>query len=273
VHLLAFVGGFIDSAGYLWLNGVFTSSITGNLVVAASSVTNSHGVLCRSLTCVSFFGAGVLAAALALRARLAHSLSRKAVCCALFAAEVALFVAVWVLGNRFDQLLLPNKNIDLPQSILLACLLGAAMGFQNVAAKEQIANCPPTTVMTSTLINVAQHLSNALEFWLASHGLLRLQPSGAAAARLSDEQAKAFGAKFDDSLHKFATAAKPLVCFTLGCIIGALTVKGGSWHCLAIPVAIVLAVMLDGLLLSRPAAGGDAAAQPQAKAVEAPQRV
>ncbi len=32
VWLLAFVGGFVDAAGYVKLFGVFTSSITGNLV-------------------------------------------------------------------------------------------------------------------------------------------------------------------------------------------------------------------------------------------------
>ena len=75
VHLLAFVGGFVDASGYLRLQSVFTSSITGNLVVACSSVSSSHGVRCRSLVCVSFFGAGVLSSAFSLRARLAHGLS------------------------------------------------------------------------------------------------------------------------------------------------------------------------------------------------------
>jgi uncharacterized membrane protein YoaK (UPF0700 family) len=45
VHLLAFIGGFIDAAGYIKIKGVFTSSITGNLVVACASVSQQSGVI------------------------------------------------------------------------------------------------------------------------------------------------------------------------------------------------------------------------------------
>ena len=264
VHLLAFVGGFVDTAGYLRLLGVFTSSITGNLVVATASVASLRGVVCRSSVCVVFFASGGLAAAMSLRLRLAHGVSQREACALLFGLEIALIIASWALGIRYDSELLANVDIDYPVNVLIACLLGASMGFHNVAAKEAIANCPPTTVMTSTMINVAQNLSNTIEYGLAKRALLRLQPRAEGATRclpcctvaLSAEQTKALTAKFDDAAAKFLSSAKPLVAFIVGCIIGAATVDKGSWHCLAIPVAAVCTivgdVMLQNHLVARP---------------------
>lgn len=256
VHLLAFVGGFVDTAGYLRLLGVFTSSITGNLVVATASVASLRGVVCRSSVCVVFFVSGGVAAAMSLHLRLAHGVSQRAVCVLLFGLEIALIIASWILGIYYDSMLLSNTNIDNPINVLIGCLLGASMGFHNVSAKEAIANCPPTTVMTSTMINVAQNLTNTIGYGLAKHSLLRLQPRAEGSAPCvpccalsqTPEQEKALSAKYTDSLTKFLSSGKPLLAFIVGCIIGAATVDKGSWHCLAIPVAALCLIIGDILL-------------------------
>ena len=245
VHLLAFVGGFIDSAGYLRLLGVFTSSITGNLVVATASVASMRGVICRSCVCVAFFLSGAVAAGISLRLRLAHGLSQRLVCCLVFGLEIAFIVASWIIGNYYDAVMLLNTDIDLWINVLVGCLLGASMGFHNVAAKEAITNCPPTTVMTSTMINVAQNLSNTVEYALATVSFLRLQPT---TGPLTDAQKVSMRAKYIDSLGKFITTAKPLAAFIVGCVIGAVTMDRGSWHCLAIPCAALLLLVTDALL-------------------------
>jgi len=54
VLLLAFIGGYIDTFGYLLYGGIFTSSITGNIVVACTSVVTLYGVIARSCTCIAF---------------------------------------------------------------------------------------------------------------------------------------------------------------------------------------------------------------------------
>ena len=244
VHLLAFVGGFVDSAGYLRLLGVFTTSITGNLVVATASVASMRGVLCRSFVCVAFFLAGAVAAALSLRLRLAHGVPIRVVCSILFSVEIALLIASWVIGMQYDETLLANQDIDNWINVLIGTLMGASMGFHNVAAKEAIANCPPTTVMTSTMITVAQNLSNTLEYGLAKHSLLRLQT---ASGPLTEEQRKGIVAKFEDSLGKFVTTFKPLASFIVGCVIGAITMDRGSWHCLIIPIFFILIIIADSL--------------------------
>jgi uncharacterized membrane protein YoaK (UPF0700 family) len=226
------------------LLGVFTTSITGNLVVATASVASMKGVLCRSFVCIAFFLAGAVAAALSLRLRLAHGLPVRVVCSLLFGIEIGLLIASWVIGIQYDSTMLANQDIDKWVNVLVGTLMGASMGFHNVAAKEAIANCPPTTVMTSTMINVAQNLSNTVEYGLAKHSLLRLQT---ATGPLTEEQRKGIVAKFDDSLGKFVTTFKPLAFFIVGCVIGAITMDRGSWHCLIIPIFIVLIIIIDTL--------------------------
>eukprot|EP01032_Pedospumella_encystans_P025860 gene25860-29214_t len=39
---LSFIGGFVDATGYIKLFGLFTSSITGNLVVGCTNFFNNE---------------------------------------------------------------------------------------------------------------------------------------------------------------------------------------------------------------------------------------
>ena len=107
-HVLAFVGGFIDAAGYLKLQGVFTSSITGNLVVTCASVSSMNGVICRSTISLAFTLAGGLGAAMALRTRISNLLSQGSITMLLFCLEAITFVIVWIVGlHLVTHLLFP----------------------------------------------------------------------------------------------------------------------------------------------------------------------
>jgi uncharacterized membrane protein YoaK (UPF0700 family) len=97
-YMLAFVGGFIDAAGYLKLQGVFTSSITGNLVVTCASVTSMNGVICRSTISLAFTLAGGFGAAMALRTRITNSLSQGSISIFLFCLEAITLIIVWIIG-------------------------------------------------------------------------------------------------------------------------------------------------------------------------------
>ncbi len=97
-HMLAFVGGFVDAAGYLKIQGVFTSSITGNLVVTCASVSSMNGVICRSTISLAFFLAGGLGAAIALRTRISNILSQGNITILLFCLEAITLMIVWIVG-------------------------------------------------------------------------------------------------------------------------------------------------------------------------------
>ena len=65
--LLSFTAGFVDTASFLGLEGLFTAHVTGNFVtLGATLVYGTHGVLAKLLALPEF----VLVVALA---RLSHS--------------------------------------------------------------------------------------------------------------------------------------------------------------------------------------------------------
>ena len=75
----------------------------------------------------------------------------------------------------------------------------------------------PTTVMTSTLVNVAQIAANVVTYFLAYTLVVPMNPMSP-----TDKEAicKAHKAKFDENYPKFETTIKPLLSFVIGSIIG-----------------------------------------------------
>ena len=110
VNVMAFVGGFIDGAGYIELKQLFTSSITGNVVVACTSVTgNNNGVVSRAIVTISFVVAGFLATITAMKLKLSRNWKVRAVGLTLFSLELTALIVSLVLGLVYrDQI----KNTD-----------------------------------------------------------------------------------------------------------------------------------------------------------------
>jgi uncharacterized membrane protein YoaK (UPF0700 family) len=234
VLLLAFLGGYYDTAGYLKLQGIFTSSITGNLVAACSSVTHPHDTLTRSLVVVSFTLAGGVGAATILRLKLVNEWNTRLVTIVILILELLLMIAVWILGLIYDHIITNADTLDEAwQFTLVACLMGAAMGLQNIAAKESIANCPPTTVMTSTLINVSSHFSNMMGYYFASKNLISLTASRAKHVPITTEEAnqrdKDIEDKYLEFRNKFLVTSKPLLSFIAGALIGSVITHYASF--------------------------------------------
>ena len=70
--LLSFNGGFVDTAGFLGLEGLFTAHVTGNFVtLGAALVFGTHGVIAKLLALPEFIAVVALAHAVgaAMRAR------------------------------------------------------------------------------------------------------------------------------------------------------------------------------------------------------------
>ena len=110
-QILAFVGGFVDAAGYLKLQGVFTSSITGNLVVACASVSSLTGVICRACISIAFTLAGGLLAASAVEMKFSHQFSQVSVSIILFCVEAIALIAVWIAGMLLVSSCVPDPRI------------------------------------------------------------------------------------------------------------------------------------------------------------------
>lgn len=110
---MAFVGGFIDAAGYIRLKELFTSSITGNVVVACTSVTgNNSGVVSRALVTISFVFAGFLMTLTAMKLKLSKHWKVRSVALALFSAELVALVVALILGTLYSDHIQSAVSVD-----------------------------------------------------------------------------------------------------------------------------------------------------------------
>src|SRR5271154_5876519 len=88
--LLAFNAGFVDTAGFLGLQGLFTAHVTGNFVtLGATLVFGSHGVVAKLLALPEF----VLVVALAHAAGIALTAHGKPTMRILLAIKVLFLIA------------------------------------------------------------------------------------------------------------------------------------------------------------------------------------
>ena len=155
--LLSLNAGYVDTAGFLALQGLFTAHVTGNFVtLGASLVFGTSGVLAKLLALPTFCVVVVLV-------RLLTLALPKLGLPALLALKVLLLIAGAVAAIRFG----PFGDGDAPLAILTGLTLVAAMAIQNAAHRVHLSSFPPTNLMTGTttqiMIDVADSMLGAAE--------------------------------------------------------------------------------------------------------------
>jgi uncharacterized membrane protein YoaK (UPF0700 family) len=145
--MLSVTAGYVDAAGYLALQGLFTSHVTGNFVtLGASLVSGSSGTLAKLLALPTFcivivatrwMSSGLLASGLpTLRTMLG--------------LKVVLLAAAAVIAVRFG----PFSNGDSGPALATGLVLVSAMAIQNAVQRIDLGSSPPTTVMTGTTTQI-----------------------------------------------------------------------------------------------------------------------
>jgi len=209
--LLSFNGGFVDTAGFLGLQGLFTAHVTGNFVtLGAALVFGTHGVIAKLLALPEFIL--VIALARLVGGTLtAHGLPALRL---LLVGKILLLLAFFVLAVTLG----PFPDTDTPAGLLTGFAGVAAMAVQNGVQRVHLANLPPSTLMTG---NTTQAVLDAVD-------LLR---------GVKVDQAAAVRARFGRTLAS-------ILYFAAGCGSAAgLYLWIGLW-CLAMPVAIGVASAL-----------------------------
>ncbi|HWK93939.1 MAG TPA: YoaK family protein [Pseudolabrys sp.] len=141
--LLAFNGGFVDTAGFLGLQGLFTAHVTGNFVtLGAALVEGSHGIVGKLLALPEF----ILVVALARLAGTALRRRGAPVLPTLLVVQVLLLGAFFGLAVAFG----PFPNADSPAALLTGFAGIAAMAVQNAVHRVHLADQPPSTLMTGS---------------------------------------------------------------------------------------------------------------------------
>ena len=153
--LLSFTGGYVDAAGFLALQGLFTAHVTGNFVtLGAALALGSSGVLAKLLA-LPMFCAVIVAVRLVsgwLTARGRQPLR----------ALLALQFALLTVGAGLAMTLGPFRNGDAWPAVATGLVLVAAMAVQNAAHKSHLTHAPPSTLMTGTTTQIMIDLADLI---------------------------------------------------------------------------------------------------------------
>jgi uncharacterized membrane protein YoaK (UPF0700 family) len=211
--LLSLNGGFVDTAGFLGLQGLFTAHVTGNFVtLAATVVMGTHGVIAKLVALPEFIIVVALArvAGAALRARALPALP------ILLVAKVCFLLAFFILAVALG----PFPDSDAPPALLTGFAGIAGMAIQNAVQRVHFAHLPPTTLMTG---NTTQAVLDAVDL--------------ARGAPMPDRAA--VRARLSRTLYG-------IVWFAAGCAAAAFLYDWFGLWCLAVPVAVGAATAILG---------------------------
>lgn len=211
--LLGFNAGYVDTAGFLALHGLFAAHVTGNFVTLGASMVHGTTGAWAKLAALPVFCTCVLATRIASTKMQARGQS--AVMALLLVKTMALLVAAGVLIVQG-----PFLNGDTWPAFTAGMLLVGAMAIQNAVQRMHFSSAPPSTLMTGTTTQVMMDLGDLL-----------LGASGEARAAAQKR------------LHKMLPA---MATFAMGCALAALAyISLGMWCFAFPPLAAAVTVVLS----------------------------
>jgi len=153
--LLTFNGGYVDTAGYLALQGLFTAHVTGNFVtLGASLVHGTSGALPKILAlpvfCVVVVGIRLFNSYVSRSGAVALN--------GLLGAKIVLFIVAAVLAIALG----PFNNGDSAGALVTGMTLVAAMAIQNVVHRIFFTKSPPTTLMTGSTTQLMMDIGDLM---------------------------------------------------------------------------------------------------------------
>ena len=199
--LLSLNAGYVDTAGFLALQGLFTAHVTGNFVtLGAALALGTSGALAKLLA-LPVFCAVVIAMRL-LNTVLANR--QWPALDVLIALKVLLLFIAAALAIRFG----PFQDADSARAVLTGMLLVAAMAIQNALHRFHLGSSPPSTLMTGTTTQVMIDIADRIHAPKGTDS-----PSGARLVQLSTN----------------------ILIFAIGCGAAALLYSRFGVKCLLVP--------------------------------------
>ncbi len=216
--MLSFTAGYVDTAGFLALQGLFTAHVTGNFVtLAASIVLGTSGVIAKLLALPVF--CAVVIASRWLGTLLSHRSTHPFV--PLLVLKVLLLIAGGWLAINFG----PFHDGDSWQAIVTGMVLVAAMAIQNAVHRVHLGSAPPSTLMTGTTTQVMLDIADSI------------YPRQGAQVQTK----------------RLIQMATNVVIFAIGCAVAALFFARFSVWCFVVPP--ILAMVSLTLRLTEPKEG------------------
>jgi uncharacterized membrane protein YoaK (UPF0700 family) len=225
--LLSFNGGYVDTAGYLALQGLFTAHVTGNFVtIGAALVFGTTGVLAKLLA-LPVFCAVIIVTRIA-----SFNLPGRnwLVLETMLSLKLILLIVAAALAIRFG----PFQNGDAWLAVLTGMTLVSAMAIQNAAHRIHLGTAPPSTLMTGTTTQIMIDIADVIR-------------------GLAPDKRDATWAR----LRHMSVAVASFACGAAGAAL--LLKQFGTW-CFVVPPIVALWVrMTAGANRASPGANGSAA--------------
>jgi uncharacterized membrane protein YoaK (UPF0700 family) len=144
--LLSFNGGYVDTAGYLSLQGLFTAHVTGNFVtIGAALVFGTSGLVAKLLAlpvfCMVIIVTRLMSSILPARWAAFETMLNLKLLLLIVAAVLAIAMGPFANGNGAP-------------AIIVGMTLVSAMAIQNAANRIHLSAAPPTTIMTGTTTQI-----------------------------------------------------------------------------------------------------------------------
>jgi len=152
---LTFNGGYVDTAGYLALQGLFTAHVTGNFVTLGASLANGSSGVVNKLLALPVFCIVVLLVRLA-SVRPVHSMT--ITLDGLIAVKICLLAVAAALAAWLG----PFRDADSIAGIVTGMTLVAGMAVQNAIHRVFFAKSPPTTLMTGSTTQIMMDIGDLL---------------------------------------------------------------------------------------------------------------
>jgi uncharacterized membrane protein YoaK (UPF0700 family) len=221
--VLSIIAGCTDVIGFLGLNGLFTSHITGNLVVLAAHMAGGlEAQLSKILSVPIFIAVVTLTTLLGGRLEAIGLASLRPLLLLQFLLLAGFLVQCVAAGPQVD----PNAR-----STVVAGMFGvSAMAVQNTLLQTSFKGAPSTAVMTTNVTHFAVDIGKVL--------------CGGDPADVNKARSRA------------AHTLTVIVGFATGCSIGAACeVVLGLWS-LAVPAGLALLALAIGMAVPPDATGG-----------------
>ncbi|WP_430390114.1 YoaK family protein [Dyella sp. 20L07] len=209
--ILSVNAGYVDTAGFLALHGLFTAHVTGNFVtIGAALVLGTSGIIAKLLA-LPVFCLAVLGARL-LRYRLMDR--GLPVVRSLLLLKLALLIVAAALALHHG----PFGQGDSWTATLTGMTLVTAMAIQNAVHRVHLGSSPPSTLMTGTTTQIMLDIADRIQ-------------------GVAPEQKDVVNARL-------ARMCFAVLAFALGCAAAALLYAFTSMWCFVVPPVLALAAYL-----------------------------
>ncbi|MEO8524182.1 MAG: DUF1275 family protein [Caldimonas sp.] len=214
-QLMSLNGGYVDTAGFLALQGLFTAHVTGNFVTFGAALVHGTSGAVTKLLALPVFCAVVFVTRL-------WSFKLPGLGLPVLRTMLVLQLVLLTAAAAFALQFGPFDDGDSWTAVLTGMTLVAAMAIQNAAHRIHLTSAPPTTLMTGTTTQVMIDLSDMFRG-------LPVEGSDATRARLKKMTASVLVFAAGCALAAVAYTYFRLWCFILPPVIMVATVLQQAW--------------------------------------------